>query len=141
MSFFLCNYVIEALMGTDPEFSQYKAQPEVEIKRLRQCLAGCNSSDCKITCSAISQNLFHRLKDTPVEPGWVCHYIGASTQPALGWNHCWLCTTQPAAPACWWLAGPGCKPGAPPNQIISWGSAVLRSSGGVFSPPWCYYPT
>lgn len=93
----------------------------------------------KINCSHISRNLLHRLRDTPVEPGWVCQYTGA--RPALAWNHCWLCTTQPTAPGCWWLAGPGCKPGAPPNQISSWGSAVLRSSGGVFSPPWCSYPT
>lgn len=74
-------------VGTDPEFSQYKAQPEVEIRRQRQCLAGCNRGDCKITCSHTSRNLLHRLRDTPGEPGLVCQCISASAWPALAWNH------------------------------------------------------
>ena len=62
----------------------------------------------------------------------VCWY-NCMASPHAG-TTCWLCTTQPAAPGCGWLAGPGCKPGAPPNHISSRAGAVLRSVG-VFSVP------
>lgn len=71
-------------VGREPEFSQYKALPEVEVTRLRQCLAGCNRDDCKITCSHISRSLLHRLRDTP---------SGAR----LGVSVCWCrCTASPS---------------------------------------------
>lgn len=81
--------------------------------------------------------MLHRLRGTPGESGWVHQYLGANAQPALVWKHM-LALSHTACS--WWLAGPGCKPGAPPHRISSQGTMVLRSSGGVFCPPWCSYP-